>query len=179
MAAPRFFWRRSCGWTLVELVVVLVVGALLAYVAVRTFQPKEALALEQAERLRNDLRHVQMVALTRGGSFQLKMSGAVPAACPAGGSAYYWVIACTVAAPDPCTGAPNTPIADPRLPGGIFCVALESGLALGGSDLYFDPLGRPKTGAALIAANATFTISGGGVARTVDVAPLTGFVTAQ
>jgi hypothetical protein len=56
---------------------------------------------------------------------------------------------------------------------------VEPPLALAGADLYFDPLGRPKNGAALIAANATFTITGGSVARTAELTPLTGFVTAQ
>jgi len=172
MRAPRFF--RAAGWTLFELVIVLVILAVVVYVVVRSLRPAEALALQQAERLRDDLRHVQMSAMNLGRSLQLKLGA--PAGCP--GAAYY-VIECTVAAPDPCTGAPDTPIADPRQPGGVFCVTLQPGLALAGASLYFDALGRPKSGAALIAANATFTITGGGAARTTVVTPLTGFVAAQ
>jgi len=176
--APRFFSPGSCaGWTLVELVVVLLVLAILAFLAVRSLRPGEALALQQAERLRDDLRHAQTLAMNMGRARQLKLGApAGPAACA--GSSYY-VIDCTVVAADPCTGAPDNAIADPRLGGGFFCVTVEAGLALAGANLYFDPLGRPKNGAALIAANQTFTITGGGVARTTVVTPLTGFVTAQ
>ena len=176
--APRFFSSAACnGWTLVELVVVLVILAVLTYVVVRSVRPAEALALQQAERLRDDLRHAQALAMNLGRSKQLKLGApAGPAACA--GSSYY-VIDCTVVAADPCTGAPDNAIADPRLQGGFFCVTVEPGLAVAGANLYFDPLGRPKNGTAVIAANATFTISGGGGARTAVVTPLTGFVTAQ
>ena len=176
--APRFFSSAaSDGWTLVELVVVLLVLAILAYFVARSLRPGEALALQQVERLRDDLRQAQMLAMNLGRSKQLKLGApAGPAACA--GSSYY-VIDCTVVAADPCTGAPDNAIADPRLQGGFFCVTVEPGLAVAGANLYFDPLGRPKNGAALIAANATFTITGGGVARTAVVTPLTGFVTAQ
>jgi hypothetical protein len=142
---------------------------------VRNFYSQEAIALQQAERLRNDIRHVQMLALTLNKSLQLKPAGAPPAACP---TATYWIIDCTVAALDPCTGAANTPIVNPAT-GQNYCVTFEPGIALAGANLHFDPLGRPKNGASLIAANATYTISGGTTARTVVVAPVTGFATAQ
>lgn len=163
---------------MVELVVVVAVAATLVYIGVRTLRPGEVIALQQAERLRDDLRHVQTLALSRGAPYQLKLTGAVPGTCPAG-SSRYWVIACTVVAADPCTGSPNNPIADPRQPGNVFCVALESGLALNGTDLYFDALGRPKTGAALIPVDHVFQISGGGVVRSTTVTRITGFVTSQ
>jgi type II secretory pathway pseudopilin PulG len=176
VAAPRFFLpARYAGWSLIELIVVLVVVSVLVFFVVRSYQPPEALALQQAERLRNDLRHVQMLALTLNKSLQLKQGAPFPAACP---TASYWVIDCTVAAADPCTGAPNTPIVNPAT-GSNYCVTIEPGLALGGGSLHFDPLGRPKNAAALISANATFTISGGTAARAVTVAPLTGFAVAQ
>jgi Tfp pilus assembly protein FimT len=176
LAAPRFFSPRAgAGWSLFELVIVLAVLSVLMYFGVRSFQPKEAIALQQAERLRNDVRHVQMLALTMNKSLQLKRVGAAPAACP---TATYWVIDCTLAAPDPCTGAPNTPIVNPAT-GQNYCATFEPGLALAGGNLHFDPLGRPKNGANLSVANATFTITGGSVARTVVVTPITGFVSAQ
>lgn len=172
--APRFFSLAACkGWTLIELTIVLVVSAIVVYFVVRAFQPREALALQQAERLRDDLRRVQMLSMNLNRSLQFKPGA--PVAC-AGAS--YYVINCTVAAPDPCTGAPDTPIVDPAT-GRAFCVTLEPGLALVGANLHFDPLGRPKNGAALIVGNAIFSINGGGVARMVTVVQLTGFVTAQ
>jgi len=56
---------------------------------------------------------------------------------------------------------------------------MEPGLVLGGGNLHFDPLGRPKNGAALIGATAAFTITGASAGRSVTVAPLTGFAVAQ
>ena len=170
MRTPRFV----SGFTLIELTVVLVLLAAVIYVVVRSLRPAEALALQQAELLRDDLRQAQMLAMTLGSPLQLKVGA--PAACA--GAAYY-VIRCTVVAADPCTGAPDTPIADPRQPGGLFCVSAQTGLALAGANLYFDPMGRPKTGGALIAANHVFQVTGGGTVRRATVAPLTGFVTAQ
>ena len=65
LAAPRFFVPRRCaGWSLLELSVVLAIAAVLIFFTVRGYQPKEAIALQQAERLRNDLRHVQLLAIT-------------------------------------------------------------------------------------------------------------------
>jgi prepilin-type N-terminal cleavage/methylation domain-containing protein len=174
-AAPLFFVCRSGGWTLIELIVVLAVAAVVTFFAVRGFQPKDSVALQQAERLRNDVRHVQTLASTLNKSLQLKQGPPLPAACP---TATYWVIDCTVAAADPCTGAPNTPIVDP-VTRRSYCVTLEPGFALAGGNLQLDPLGRPKNGASLVTTNTTFTINGGSTARTVVVTPLTGFVAAQ
>jgi prepilin-type N-terminal cleavage/methylation domain-containing protein len=176
LAAPLFFCpRRSGGWTLIELVVVLVVLAIIIYFVVRSFQPKEALALQQAERLRNDLRHVQMLAITWGQALRIGTAALIPG--PPEVKANYSVSCVTASAIPPCNAAP---VIDPAN-GRPFLVELESGLDIAGPGfaLDLDALGRPKNGAALISANATFTISGASVARTVVVVPLTGFVTAQ
>lgn len=167
MAAPRFFPPVACGgWTLIELVIVLVVLAILTYFVVRAFQPKEALALQQAERLRDDLRHVQMLAMTWNQALRLNTA-----------AANYSVSCVTASVNPPCNAAP---VIDPAT-GRPYLINLESGLTLAGPgfSLDLDALGRPKNGAAFIAANATFTISGASVARTVVVTPITGFVTAQ
>jgi prepilin-type N-terminal cleavage/methylation domain-containing protein len=156
---------RQAGWSLVELVVVLVVVAVLAFFAVRSFQPREALALQQAERLRNDLRNVQMLAITWSQALRVTT---------AAGS---YSISCVVAGASPCNVNPvvNPATAQP------YQVSLEPGMTLAGPgfSLDFDALGRPKNGANLIVANATFTITGASVARSVVVAPVTGFATAQ
>jgi MSHA pilin protein MshC len=163
LAAPRFF---SAGWTLLELVVVMMVAGLLAFFALRVFQPKEALALEQAERLRNDLRHMQMLAITWGQALRLTAA-----------ATSYSVSCVTAGATAPCNASP---VVDPAT-GKAYTVNLESGLSLTGPGftLDLDALGRPKNGAALLTANATFTIGGASATRTVVVAPLTGFATAQ
>lgn len=165
-SAPFFSPAARGGWTLVELVIVLVVLAILAYFVARAFQPKEGLALQQAERLRDDLRHVQMLAMTWSQALRLNMA-----------AASYSVSCVTATINPPCNVAP---VVDPAT-GRPYLINLESGLTLAGPGfaLDLDALGRPKNGAAFIGANATFTITGASAARTVVVAPVTGFVTAQ
>ena len=166
LAAPLFFARRRhAGWSLLELVVVLAVMSTLIYLAVRTFQSQEAIALQQAERLRNDLRHVQMLAITWNQPLRVTTT------------AGNYSISCVTAGASPCN---VSPVVNPAT-GQPYLVTLESGISLAGPgfSLDLDALGRPKNGANLIAANATYTIGGGTTARTVVVAPVTGFVTAQ
>lgn len=151
LSAPRFF---SAGWTLFELTIVLVVAAGMVFFAVRTFRPAEALALEQAERLRNDLRQAQMHAITWGKTLRVTIP-----------SATSYSIGCATAGAPPCDTAT--------------VVALEQGLSVAGPTLDFDTLGRPVSAGSLITANAVYTISGGGASRTVSIAPVTGFGIAQ
>lgn len=160
-SAPRFF----SGFTLVELVIVLVVLAILSYFVIRSFGPRDSLSLQQAERLRNDLQHAQMLALTWGQSLRVN----------AAASSY--TVSCVSAGAAPCN---VSPVVNPAS-GQPFSVALESGLTLAGPgfSLDFDALGRPKNGANFIAAPAVYTISGASVARTVTVTPLTGLARAQ
>jgi type II secretory pathway pseudopilin PulG len=137
---------------------VLVILAILTYVVVRSLRPGEALALEQAERLRNDLRHVQMLAITWGQALRVTTA-----------ANSYSVSCVTAGVTPPCNAAP---VIDPAT-NSPYTVNLEPGLTLAGPvTLDLDALGRPSGGAA-------FTISGGGVARTVVVTAITGFVTAQ
>lgn len=169
-SAPRFLLCR--GFSLVELSIVLVIVAVLAYVSVRMLRPAEGQAFQQAERLRNDLRHVQTLAATQAKVLQIKF-GTVPGGCPGSGDGY-WVIECTQPGSDPCTGSPNTPVTH-RGTGQAFCVVRETGLTITGSDLYFDAMGRPKTGTSFTNATTTFNVAGGASLRQVTVAPVTGF----
>ena len=166
LAAPRFFLPRAgAGWTLVELVVVLAVLSVLIFFVVRSFQPKEAIALQQAERLRNDIRNVQMLAISWSQALRVTTA------------ANSYSVSCVAAGAAPCN---VSPVLNPAT-GQSYLVNLEAGMTLAGPgfSLDLDALGRPKNGAAFTAANATFTITGGTVARSVVVTPLTGFVTAQ
>jgi prepilin-type N-terminal cleavage/methylation domain-containing protein len=166
MRAPRFF----SGFTLLELVIVLGILSILVYVVVRSLRPGEAMALQQAERLRDDLRHMQVLAMTWNQPLRLNVVSGPPAS--------YFVSCASGSATPPCNGA--AAVSDPGR-AGPFQVELPSELGLTGPGftLDVDTLGRPKNGAALIATNATYTISGGGPVRTTVVTPLTGFVTAQ
>jgi MSHA pilin protein MshC len=166
LAAPRFFWpRRLAGWTLFELVIVLAVLSILVYFVVRSYQPKEALAAQQAERLRDDIRNIQMLAVSWTQALRITTA------------ATNYSVSCVTAGASPCN---VSPVVNPAT-GQPYVVTLEPDLTLAGPgfSLDLDTLGRPKNGANFIVANATFTISGGSAARSVLVAPITGFVTAQ
>src|SRR5262245_2640864 len=58
---PRPF---SFGATLVEIIIVMLLVGILATVVGVTYKSDESKARYQAERLRTDLRHAQMIALT-------------------------------------------------------------------------------------------------------------------
>jgi prepilin-type N-terminal cleavage/methylation domain-containing protein len=180
LAAPRFFVPRVCaGFSLLELTVVVVIAAVVIFFAVRTFQPKEALALQQAERLRNDIRSIQMLAITWNEALRLSTTAATAgASCPPAVQAKYEVRCVSGSATAPCNGA--NPVVNPATGQG-YSVNLECGLDLTGPGftLDIDALGRPKNGANFIAANAVFTVLGSSTARTVTVVPLTGLATAQ
>jgi len=170
-AAPFFFASRFrtrgtlAGWSLIELVVVLVVTALLVFFALRLYRPQDSIALQQAERLRNDVRHVQMLAITWNQPLRITTA------------ANNYSVSCVTAGAAPCN---VNPVVDPAN-GQPYQVNLETGMTLAGPGftLDLDALGRPKNGANFIAANATYTISGGSSARTVVVVPVTGFVSVQ
>lgn len=144
---------------------VLLIAAVLGVLAIQRFRPLETQSLQQAERLRNDIRHMQMLALTWGQPLRL---------ATAAGS---YSVACVSAGAAPCDASP---VIDPAT-GRAFLVPLEAGLTLSGPGfaLDFDALGRPKNGAALIVANATLSVSGGGTVRSVLVQPISGFATVQ
>jgi hypothetical protein len=150
-------------------VIVLVILAVMTYVVVRTLRPGEALALQQAERLRDDLRHMQTLAMTWNQPLRLNLVAGPPAS--------YFVSCVSGSAAPPCNGA--AAVFDPAK-AGPFQVQLADGLTLAGPGftLDIDTLGRPKNGANYAPA-ATFRITGGGNERTTVVTPLTGFVTAQ
>jgi hypothetical protein len=132
---------------------------------VRSFQPQEAIAMQQAERLRNDLRDAQILAITWNQALRITTA------------ANSYSVSCVVPGAAPCN---MIPVVNPAS-GQPYLVNLEPGMALTGPgfNLDLDALGRPKNGAAFTAANAVYTITGGSVPRTVVVAPLTGFATAQ
>ena len=157
--------RAALGWSLIELSIVLAIAAVVIFFAVRSFQPLDAIAMQQAERLRNDIRNAQTLAMTWDKALRITT---------AAGS---YSIGCVTAGAAPCNVAT---VINPAT-GQSYLVNLESGLTLTGPGftLDIDSLGRPQNAGALITTTATYTISGASTPRTVTVAPLTGFPTAQ
>ena len=164
---PRFFSRRRTGggFSLVEAVMVIAIAGALISLTVLRFRPLDVQSYQQADGLRNDLRHMQMLAITWGQPLRLT---------PAAGS---YSVACVSAGVVPCN---VSPVIDPAT-AKSFSVTLQTGLTLTGPgfNLDFDALGRPKNGAALTTTNSTFTISGGANVPSVVVSPTTGFAVVQ
>ena len=177
--APPFFFSGvprmiARGVTTVELVIFMVIVAILAAVTVLSYKPNDVTARYQAERLRTDLRHAQMIALTEnqallftitaglGGSYSV--SGLNSATCA------------TTALTDPATNS-------------AFAVSIDAALTLAGTaSIYLDALGRPASSCSAVAGvctctttasnpAASYTVSGGGSTYTVQLLPVSGFVT--
>lgn len=155
-----------------ELLIILVIAAVLIYMSVRFLRPAEGQAFQQAERLRDDIRLIQILALTWNQPLRLTLV-----------SANRYEVCCLNAAMTGCTTGAAPCATDPVLHPGrgqAFRVDLEGGLTFSAtSTLEFDPLGRPCNGATLRTGSVTFDIAGGAGTRSVVIAPITGFATVQ
>ena len=168
--SPFFF---SAGFGLLELVIVIVVIAILGIVATVAYKPTEITARYQAERMRTDLRHAQMLALTRNQALRLTVAAGL------GGS--YAVNAIGGVGTGPCT---TSALTDPAT-NNPFTVTVDAALTLAGTaSVDFDMLGRPASCAGnpcacavLVAADpvASYSIAGGAATYTVDLRRISGY----
>ena len=148
--------RPYRGFTLIELVAVMVILGLIAAMAVPRFAHRDASLPTQADQLRTALRQAQAMAMSEGRSLVLDVQSATSYAVTDGASA--------------------ASLRD--IGGNPLAFTLHNGVAVTGSDLTFDSLGRPLTGGSLITAAQTLTLTGpGGGTANVTVQPVTGFVT--
>jgi prepilin-type N-terminal cleavage/methylation domain-containing protein len=167
--SPFFFH----GYGLIELVIVIVVIGILGVMATMAYKPNEIKARYQAERMRTDLRHAQMLAATRGQALRLTVAAGL------GGT--YTVNTIGGIGTGPCTTAA---LLDPAT-NNNFSVTVDPALNLAGTaSVDFDLLGRPASCsgnpcacAVLIAADpvASYTIAGGTATYTVDLKRLSGY----
>lgn len=158
------------GFSLIELVMVIVVVSILGVVVMIRFQPGETTVTVEADHLARDIRHMQALAMTWGQTLRLTPAGATYTVRCASGS--------SVA---PCNGV--NAVIDPAI-GTAFTRTLESGVTItAGANFDVDALGRPgawtpgpvftlTTGVPA----ASFTLTGGSETSTVSVERLTGFV---
>ena len=148
------------GFTLIELIMVMVVVAVLAVVASMRMPGDGINVSAQAEQLASDIRYTQSLAMSRGQRFQINFTA----------SSYQITNDAGVAQVHPSTGQ-------------TAAVGLGSTVLSGynppltGNILAFSSLGVPYTDATTaLAALATLTLTSGGEAITVRVAPQTGRV---
>ena len=152
--------HQQAGFTLVELVIVLVlVGIVAAYAGMKNGSGSVFSLISQADVMAKDIRHIQALAHTWGRSLRLTVSPGVNGT---------YSVSCVTAGTSPCN---TSPVIDP-VTGQALAVALQSGVSLAGTALVdFDSSGMPAT-----AASYTLTAESS-VTKSLSVAALTGVVT--
>jgi prepilin-type N-terminal cleavage/methylation domain-containing protein len=146
----------GAGFSLIELVSVMVILATIAALAAPRFVHHDATVPAQADQLGRIIRHAQALAMSQGRPLTVDLQ-----------SATSYVIT------DGATPTPST-IRDPS--GQLQAFSLQNGVTLTGADLEFDSLGRPISGSNLVTTTQNWTLSGGSNAATVSVQAVTGFV---
>lgn len=171
MAMARNAGFHSHGFSLVELIIVIVVLGILAATVVLSLGAKAQHSVTtQADQFRRNLSHLQLLAISQGVRLMLTVETNGYSVC----NAVPVTANCNLANPtnaidDPATGAK-------------FSVALKDGVQFtsGTGSYYFDTLGRPvqaATGSLLVAGDTPFNLNGVSrpTAVTVTVLPITGF----
>jgi prepilin-type N-terminal cleavage/methylation domain-containing protein len=152
---PCYPVTRADGFTLIELVAVMVILATLGAVALPRFAHNDATVPAQADQLGRAIRHAQAMAMSQGQAFTVDIQSFTSYAITDGITA--------------------TPVRDPA--GEEQSYTLINAVTLAGNDVKFDSLGRPLNGAALASTAQSWTLTGtGGNTASVRLQPVTGFV---
>ncbi|MDR3492171.1 MAG: type II secretion system protein [Gammaproteobacteria bacterium] len=155
--------KKTRGFTLVEAVIVISVIAILAtFIGMKIPSAPAVNMSTQAQQLANDIRYTQLLAMSKGQRYYITL----------GGSSYQIL------------GLDGTTVI---MANGSTSVTLGTGITISGktnlpnSLISFDGEGTPYTDItatpAALAAQATITLSGGGITAIITIAPNTGWAT--
>jgi MSHA pilin protein MshC len=165
---------RARGFTLTELIVVIVLSGIIAAVVVPRFSQNTVELSGQAEQVARDIRYAQTLSMTRGAALGSQgryciFFTATGYQFRSNGNSY--ATPCSVAVAHPATGSSAAIV----LSGST---AVPPPANLTGSYIEFDTKGQP-TNFTVATSNAIITLNATGGPRTVVVSPVTGKATVQ
>lgn len=175
-------WRhtrpaRRGGFTLVELITILVVVGVLAGVAApRFFQRRGFDAVSYTDQVRALIRYGQKIAIAQSRNVFVRLNGSSVALCYDSG--------CGAHVPSPGGANTGTGVTLAGCAGDKTwaCEGAPNGLAITAATFYFDPTGQPFAASdPLGGQNSTFVsltvaVTGDGATHNVTVTPVTGYV---
>ena len=172
----RQFRLVNRGFTLVELVVVLLLIAILAFVALPRLSQNTIELSSQAEQVATDIRYAQTLSMTRGAA--LGSQGRYCIFFTTTGYQFRhnfnsYAAPCTTPVNHPATGSSAAIVLS-----GSTAVSTTNITNATGNYIEFDTKGQPTSFGAP-ANNATVTLNATGGPRVVVISPVTGKVTVQ